>query len=124
MGRLVGRIGKLETRGRDLAFCIATAVSGYILAGLGALVIARSLAIETPAAVIVCGTALVMLLAMIPITLAGWGIREAGYLALLAPLGVPPEKAVLLGVAVGLQALIASLLGGVSMLGGLAAPRH
>jgi len=124
VGQLVGRVGRLETRGRDLAFCIATAVAGYILAGLGALVIARSLEIDTPAAVIVCGTALVMLLAMVPITLAGWGIREAGYLALLTPLGVPPEKAVLLGVAVGLQSLIASLLGGVSLLGGMAAPRR
>lgn len=122
VGRAVGRIGRLEIRGGDVAFCIATAVAGYILAGLGALLIARSLAIDTPAAVIVCGTALVMLLAMIPVTLAGWGLREAGYLALLAPLGVPPEKAVLLGVAVGLQALLASLLGGVSLLGGLAAP--
>lgn len=122
--RLVARIAVLRVGAGDVAFCIATALAGHALAGAGALVIARHLGIDSGALVIVSVASLVTLLAMVPVSLAGWGVREASYLVLLVPLGVPAEKAVLLGVAIGLQGLLASLPGGVSILAGLAAPRR
>lgn len=116
----IARIARLRTTPRDAGFCLATALVGHGLAGCAALVIARVLGIDAPAGIIVFGTAFVMLLTMIPLTLAGWGLREAGYLVLLTPFGVASEKAVLLGIAVGAQGLLAALVGGVSLLLGLA----
>lgn len=122
LASVVARVARLRTTRRDTGLCLSTALVGHTLAGCGALVIARVLQIDVPASIIVFGTALVMLLTMVPLTLAGWGVREAGYLVLLAPFGVPPEKAILLGIVIGLQGLVAALIGGVSLLLRLAVP--
>ncbi len=120
---VVARLARLRITRGDAGLCLSTALVGHTLAGCGALVVARALEIDVPASIIVFGTALVMLLTMVPLTLAGWGVREAGYLVLLAPFGVPPEKAILLGIVIGLQGIIAALIGGVSLLLRLAVPK-
>jgi len=107
---------------KDFSICIAYSVAVHLLSGLGALVLGRSLGIQVAAPILITVTALIVLASMIPISLAGWGVREAGFLAVLLPLGVSAEKAVLLGVLFGLQGLLAALMGGVSMLFGLSAP--
>jgi uncharacterized membrane protein YbhN (UPF0104 family) len=127
--RLSGRIAeiaaevfRLRLARRDFAVCLIYSLAGQVLAGSGVLVMARALEIEVSGAVLITVTALIVLVSMIPISLAGWGVREAGFLAVLLPLGVSAEKAVLLGILFGFQGLLAALIGGISLLFGLSAP--
>jgi len=57
-----------------------------------------------------------LLLAMLPITAGGWGLREASLIVALAPLGVAPETAVIPSIVFGLGALLVTLPGGVVLL--------
>ncbi|MEJ2687627.1 MAG: lysylphosphatidylglycerol synthase transmembrane domain-containing protein [Gammaproteobacteria bacterium] len=54
----------------------------------------------------------VSLIAVIPISLAGWGVREGLMVFYLSQLGVDLQRAVVLSVLVGLAVLVASLPGG------------
>lgn len=55
----------------------------------------------------------VMLITMLPISIAGWGVREGAMLVAFHYLGVPPERIVLTSVYFGLATLVLSLTGGV-----------
>jgi uncharacterized protein (TIRG00374 family) len=106
-------------------YALATFYSlfGQLLAGLAVLLLARSLGISLPVPLLVAVTGIIVVASMIPISFAGWGIREAGFLALLVPLGVASSKAVFLGISFGLAGLLAALAGGISMLLGMARPK-
>jgi len=120
--RVAAEIFRFRLPRKDFSICIAYSLAVHVLSGVGALILGRSLGIQVAAPILITVTALIVLVSMIPISLAGWGVREAGFLAVLLPLGVTAEKAVLLGVLFGLQGLLAALMGGVSMLFGLSAP--
>ena len=87
-------------------------IAGQLICGGIVLVLARSMDIELSAWLLVSIAGIVLLVTMIPISFAGWGIREASFITLLGPLGVSGEKAVLLGVMFGLVSLAASCFGG------------
>ena len=53
----------------------------------------------------------VLLIAMLPISIGGWGVREASMVWLLALVGVDKEGALMLSVELGLLLMIASLPG-------------
>jgi uncharacterized protein (TIRG00374 family) len=59
----------------------------------------------------------VMLIQLLPISLAGWGVREAVLVVALAPLGVPAEAALATSVLLGLCLIASSLPGGLIWLG-------
>lgn len=54
-----------------------------------------------------------LLPAYLPISIAGWGIREASMIALFALVGVPSSLSLLVSLAIGTSILLASLMGGV-----------
>jgi len=54
----------------------------------------------------------VILLMVLPISLAGWGVREGAMIAALGLVGVPAGEALVLSIAFGLSVLLASLPGG------------
>ena len=54
----------------------------------------------------------VILIALLPIALAGWGVREGAAVVGFGLYGVSPETAVTISVAFGLALVIASLPGG------------
>jgi hypothetical protein len=56
---------------------------------------------------------MVTLITVLPISLAGWGVREVTVVALLGMLGVEDEAALLLSIEFGLLAMLVSLPGGV-----------
>ncbi len=58
----------------------------------------------------------VMLIALMPISFAGWGVREGGMVAGLALYGIDPALAAAASVAFGLSLLLSSLPGGVLLL--------
>lgn len=108
---------------KKMGVLIALGIMGQILAGFAVYVLARTLHIPLSLGILVSITGVILLLSMIPISLAGWGVREAGFIALLTPLGVDSSQAFALGVAFGLSAFVGALPGGISILFGLARPR-
>jgi hypothetical protein len=56
---------------------------------------------------------LVTLVVILPISIAGWGVREVSFVTLLGLLGVEREAALLLSVEVGLLTMLVSLPGAV-----------
>lgn len=54
---------------------------------------------------------LLMLIAAVPISIAGWGVREGVMVAALSLLGVQPAQAVVLSVLLGCMALFTGLIG-------------
>ena len=52
-------------------------------------------------------------IALIPITVGGWGMRELAVTALLQPHGVPLERALFFSVSFGLVVLLASSVGAI-----------
>jgi hypothetical protein len=59
---------------------------------------------------------LAILSAALPISIAGWGVREASLSYGLILLGTPPQDAAPLGVTLGIGLLLASLPGGIAVL--------
>jgi len=53
----------------------------------------------------------VMLISYLPISIGSWGVREGGMLVGLGILGVPPDDAVFVGVALGAFGLASALAG-------------
>jgi len=54
----------------------------------------------------------ILFMAMLPISFAGWGIREGAMVIAFGFLGIPAEKAILVSMSFGLVLLSVSLLGG------------
>jgi hypothetical protein len=54
--------------------------------------------------------------ALVPISIGGWGLREVAVIALLGNHGVPPERALLFSVCFGLTLAVGSLPGALAWL--------
>ncbi|MBB54796.1 MAG: hypothetical protein CMF67_10535 [Magnetovibrio sp.] len=76
-----------------------------------AFMISQSLDLSLSVMAIVTTMPLVMLAAMLPISLAGWGVREGTLVFLLAQYGVNSLQAASMGVMIGLAILAVSLVG-------------
>ncbi len=50
---------------------------------------------------------------LIPLTLAGWGVREGAALIFLAQIGIPPEIALAASILYGILTLLAAAIGGI-----------
>jgi len=55
-----------------------------------------------------------LLLAMVPISFGGWGIREIAFVYLLGAAGVRAEAALSLSIAFGLLRVLLGLIGGLT----------
>lgn len=89
----------------------------------GAWVLGLGLGLDQPlqAVIVVLGGA--MLVSLLPVSLGGWGVREASVVVLFSALGVAPERALAMSVAFGLLQLLVALPGGLLWwLDGHAAP--
>ena len=80
--------------------------------------ISHSLSLKTPVADLVAASLVVMFAASVPISLAGWGIREMSAVAALSTIGVPIHVAFTTAILVGFGSLVAmGVILSVSMLG-------
>jgi uncharacterized membrane protein YbhN (UPF0104 family) len=80
------------------------------------LLIGRAIHIEIPFSYCIIVYPLVGTFAAIPISLNGLGLREGGYLYLLAVIGINSEKAVAFGILLFLAVAADSLVGGIVFL--------
>lgn len=79
---------------------------------------ARGLGIELPATVLLPLIPPVLLAMLVPITVAGWGLREGAAAAVWATVGLEPAQGAAAAVAYGLLVLLGSLPGALSLIGG------
>lgn len=77
----------------------------FILGGMGvALPLALGCALLVPA---------IMEIAMLPVSLAGWGLREGAAVVAFGALGLPADQALGASIAFGLTLAAVSMLGGI-----------
>lgn len=93
---------------------IAYAVVGHVNVSLSIWVLGLSLGLGDRLGLIDCMVLIppVLLIATLPISIAGWGVREGVMVAALGFVGIPPESALALSVMFGLVAIVTSLPGG------------
>jgi uncharacterized membrane protein YbhN (UPF0104 family) len=89
----------------------ALSATSHLLAALAAYWLAAALGVELALGTFVTAALCVLLATMVPLSYAGWGIREAGAVWLLARAGVPTETALAISVLFGAALFVASLPG-------------
>lgn len=77
-------------------------------------ILARALALPVPLALLAVAVPLVSLVAMLPITLSGLGLREGAWVLLLSPLGISVADAVAYSLLYFLAFSLVSVIGGVA----------
>jgi glycosyltransferase 2 family protein len=78
-------------------------------------VLARSMQIDLPLLAAIAWIPLVLVASAVPVSLGGWGVREAAAVALLSQAGVPAPEALALSISFGVASLIAALPGAFMM---------
>jgi hypothetical protein len=116
--RAISRLGNdMSLLVRTPAVCgpvVGWSVLGQLFLSLATFALATSAGIESLEFVeCVQLVPIVVLISSIPISLAGWGVREMAMVAVLSYAGVQAEEALALSVALGVVVLVASLLGSV-----------
>jgi len=88
-------------------------VASYVVVYLFA---ARAVGVDTSTAVLLPLAPLVLVTMLLPISVAGWGVREGAAAALWSSMGLTPTDGVAISVAYGLLVLISSLPGALVLL--------
>lgn len=97
---------------------IALGVVGFALVSASAWVLGRALGIDVTLADCLVLVPPVMLITTVPISVAGWGVREGAMVAAFGFIGVAREDALLWSVLLGVLLIVASLPGGLIWLAG------
>ena len=87
------------------------------------LVAARAVGVETPSLRLLPLVAPVLMTMLIPVTIAGWGVREAAAAALWGVVGLTPEDGVAISISYGLLVLVSSVPGAIALSGVLSEGR-
>ena len=90
---------------------LGLSIANQILMVVVMYALARGLSIEIEISMLLVLVPPVILASLLPISFAGWGVREGTMIAMLGTVGVPPESALVLSVAFGLLTLIIALPG-------------
>ena len=92
---------------------VAISALGHALVGVGLFFIARSMEIEVSLAACIALMPAITLATMLPVSLGGWGLREAATAVMLGFVGVSFEAAVATSILFGGLNLVAAIPGGV-----------
>jgi hypothetical protein len=117
--RLVAELAALSREGRRLfgrparfgaVMGLSAATVGLTI--LGFMLVAESLGVDLSFVSWVVIVPPVSLIQLVPISLAGWGVRELGFVVVLAGFGIPAEAALAASLLVGLCMIVTGLPGG------------
>jgi uncharacterized membrane protein YbhN (UPF0104 family) len=106
------------TYGRDVPLLAVTSVSGVayqVLVVFSVLAVAQAIDVELSFAVVAVTLPLVLVLTLLPISIGGFGVREAAFVVLLGKAGVDASDAVLISL-LGFVAMTAAALPGVLLI--------
>ncbi len=112
LAQLAGDTRRLYLAPRKIAPVLAVAVVGHLNLGLCAYALARGMRIEISLLDAVILFMPAVLLATLPISVAGWGVRENAMVALYGFVGVPPEQALAISILYGVVSILVALPGG------------
>ncbi len=118
MEGLLASLRVVWCRPRPAFIVIAVTVAGHLLTAVMVYLIARSFAIDVGLLFCLMVVPPVALLATLPISVAGWGVREFGMVSVAAMLGVAGTDALLLSIGLGLLQFLQGALGGLVWLFG------
>jgi glycosyltransferase 2 family protein len=92
--------------------CILLTIATNLLPVMAAAVLGSSLAI--PLNILSYGVIVpaALIISLVPVSIAGWGVREAAMVVCMAPYGVLPETALALSIAFGIALMVSALPGG------------
>lgn len=93
------------------AYVLALSLAGHVLTVLAVYLLAVGLGVEVSFWACMALVPPVMILATVPVSLAGWGLREGAMVAALGFVGVSVQEAVVVSVLYGLAMLTVSLPG-------------
>jgi uncharacterized membrane protein YbhN (UPF0104 family) len=96
----------------ELLWLVGISLAVHLTNVLAMYAAARGLGVEVGFVHYVVLVPPVLLLSMLPISLAGWGVREGAMIVALALVGVSPEESVAMSVCFGLSQLVIGLPGG------------
>ena len=111
VARVLDELAAAHLTATAFAWQLASAmfvVATYLLTYLAA---ARAVGVETPAVVFLPLVAPVLMTMLIPVTVAGWGLRESAAALLWSAVGLSAVDGVTVSVAYGLIVLLGSLPG-------------
>lgn len=100
------------------AYILATGIVGHVNISVGVWILGLSLGLGDRLGLLECFLLIppVILLTTLPISLAGWGVREGGMVVALGLVGLPSESALILSILVGLVLAAIALPGGLMWL--------
>jgi uncharacterized membrane protein YbhN (UPF0104 family) len=123
--RLVSELAALSREGRRLcsrpgrlAALLGLAAITMGLTILAFMLVADSLGVDLPFGSWVVVVPPVSLIQLVPVSLAGWGVRELGFVVVLAGFGIPVEAALATSLLVGFCMIAVGLPGGLLWLTG------
>lgn len=112
ISELAAGMRKLTTHYTHAAEVLMLGVLAQATGLIAAFVLGKSIGIEVDMFTSMALVGSVVLLSALPVSLGGWGVREASMMTLFAFVGVSNEQSLLLSVLYGLVMMIASLPGG------------
>ena len=104
---------RLFLKMENLAPALGVTILGHINMALIAWVLALAIGAKVTALDCIVLVPPAILVAMLPISIAGWGVREATMVTLFGLIGVPSVEAATISVLFGLVGMVSSLPGGV-----------
>jgi uncharacterized membrane protein YbhN (UPF0104 family) len=123
--RLIFELAALSREGRRLVtrperlaaiLCLAAVILGLTIVAF--MLVAHSLGVDLSFGSWVVIVPPVSLIQLVPVSLAGWGVRELGFVVVLAGFGIPAEAALATSVLIGLCLIVVGLPGGLLWLTG------
>ena len=111
LGRMLTELSLSRYSGRVLTLQLASAI--FVVATYLAtyLVASRAIGMETPTLVLLPLVAPVLMTMLVPVTVAGWGLRESAAAVLWGAVGLTAADGVAVSIAYGLIVLLCSLPG-------------
>jgi uncharacterized membrane protein YbhN (UPF0104 family) len=111
LAHLAGDVRPL-LRPRALVLCAVLTLATNCLPILAAAVLGYSLAIPLSLLAYAVIVPAALIISLVPVSIAGWGVREAAMVVCMAPYGVSPETALALSIAFGVALTLSALPGG------------
>jgi glycosyltransferase 2 family protein len=113
VGRILGLIRRVVRSQRILGILLVTSVIGHLVNSIAVWMLGQSIGVEVGIGTYLAVLSLAVLATLIPLSIAGWGIRDGVIVGLLGAVGVAHEQALVLSIGFGVMLLLASLPGGI-----------
>jgi glycosyltransferase 2 family protein len=110
--RRAARLARRIFMSRNGVFLVALSIAIHGVGGLALYLLANAMGMNVDVWVFLLATPPALMLATLPVSIGGWGVREVVLVAVLTPFGAAAADAFLLSVIFGVMVMVAGLPGG------------